>query len=103
MTSHQKQRVALYKLSDRLKGAGADTFTQRQLDAAMMALGDVNGALLPPARVGQRSYWVLMELRGFSDFFFGWYDHGTSEWQIIGMGGDAPDVIEWWPLPGGAS
>lgn len=37
----QKRRVTLYKLSDRLKGAGADTFTQQQLDVVMMALGDV--------------------------------------------------------------
>lgn len=111
LSPRQKQRLARYKLSDRLKRAGVDTFTQRQLDVAMMALGDVNGSLLPPVRTDLRDFEeaaqisvdVLVKVKNHASFSLGRYIHGLGEWQVNNMGGDAPDVTEWWPLPGEVS
>lgn len=103
-----KRRVTLYKLSDRLKGAGADTFTQRQLDAAMMALGDSKGGIYPPVRTDLRDFEelakpsidVLVKVKNHAGVNVGRYIHGLNEWNVNGFGGDAPNVIEWWPMPG---
>ena len=103
----EKRRVTLYKLNDRLKGAGADTFTQRQLDAAMMALGDVKGGLLPPVRTDSTATYpssdpVLVNVKGYG-MSIGRYIPSLEEWRINHVGTNSAQVIEWWPLPGGES
>lgn len=104
-----KRRIALRELRNRLEVAGADTFTQRQLDAALMALNTRYSNELPPKQENPHPFEVMAEIsddvlvkvKGHAGCHIGRYIHYTGEWQVNNFGGDEPPVIEWWPMPGG--
>ena len=103
----RKRLSTIKELTNKINKAGADTFTQRQLDTAIMALNNDNCGVLPPVRtdlhefekLAQLSVDVLVKVKNHAGFFLGRYIHGLEEWQVNNMGGDAPNVVEWWPLP----
>lgn len=42
---------------------------------------------------------VICRVAGFAGVWIGRYIHGCECWQVNGMSGDEPLVLEWWTLP----
>lgn len=104
-----KRAQTLRVLKVKTENADYDTFTQRQLDAAITVLDTRYADELPPKQqnphpfevMAEISDEVLVKVKGHAGVYIGRYIHYTGEWRVNNFGGDEPPVIEWWPMPGG--
>jgi len=101
----RKKRHALNRANIALRNP--KKLSLRQLEAVTAILDERNAGEFPPPmanpdeweKSSQVSEWVLIEIKGFSGFWFGRYSGALDQWVVDNVRVLPPDVIKWWPLP----
>lgn len=112
---NKKLRPQLVKKRDHAKLVHATRISnpeelhQRQITGALAMLNERYAGDVPPpihyqtpeGDEFQERERVLVKIKGQSGLWFAQYIDVLDQWQVEGLCGDALEVIEWWPLPGG--